>query len=57
MPLTEAERVMAAGVFSAGGALLVPGAWCWLWMALALAAAGIAGAVYSRHAASTTPDE
>ena len=47
----------AAGVFSAGGALLVPGAWCWLWMALALAAAGIAGAVYSRRAAKATPDE
>lgn len=47
----------AAGVFSVGAALLAPGAWCWLWMTLALAAAGIAGAVYSRRAASATPDE
>ena len=47
----------AAGVFSVGAALLAPGAWCWLWMTLALIAAGIAGAVYSRRAASTTLDE
>lgn len=47
----------AAGVFSVGAALLAPGARCWLWMTLALAAAGIAGAVYSRRAASATPDE
>ena len=47
----------AAGAVSAAAALLAPGAWCWLWTTLALASAGIAGAVYSRHAAQTTPDE
>lgn len=47
----------AAGAASIAAALLAPGAWCRLWTTLALAAAGIAGAVYSRHAAVTTPDE
>ncbi len=46
----------AAGAASIAAALLAPGAWCWLWTTLALAAAGIAGVVYSRHAANTTPD-
>lgn len=47
----------AAGALSIAAALLSEGMWCWLWMGLALAAAGIAGTVYSWHAAKNTPDE
>ena len=47
----------AAGAASIAAALLAEGMWCWLWMVLALTAAGIAGTVYSWHAAKNTPDE
>ncbi len=47
----------AAGAAAMAAALLAPGAWCWLWMVLALTAAGVAGAVYSRYAAKTDPEE
>ena len=47
----------AAGACSILAAALAPGAWCWLWTVLALAAAGIAGTVYSRHAAKTAPED
>ena len=49
--------VAAAGAASLASALLAEGAWCWVWTVLALTAAGIAGAVYSRYAAKTTPEE
>lgn len=47
----------AAGAVCVLAALLAEGLWCWLWAALALTAACIAGVLYSRHAAKTTPDE
>ena len=47
----------AAGAASILAAVLSEGLWCWLWAVLALTASGIAGAIYSWHAAKTTPDE
>lgn len=47
----------AAGLFTIATAVLSHGAYCWLWMILALTVAGIAGVVYSWHAAKTTQNK